>query len=121
MGGLHSAESYRNGKVVKILSVLGAVIGIVEVILGIAGVTSGPYANDWAGLDNVLGAVVFGIICILICIIILASFRVIDVNLRVTPSWLVLLIFGIIIVLFGALYGGILLLIGALIATIDAL
>ncbi len=119
--GLHSAMAYHNGKFVKLLCVLGAVIAIIEVILGIAGVTSGPYANEWAGIDNLLGAIVFGIICILICIVILASFSVIDVNLKLVPSWLVLLIFGIIIVLFGALYGGILILIGALIATIDAL
>ncbi len=119
--GLHSAMAYHNGKFVKLLCIIGAVIGILEVILGVAGVTSGPYANDWAGLDTLLGAIVFGIICILICLVILASFNVIDVNLKIVPSWLVLLIFGIVIVLFGALYGGVLILIGALIATIDAL
>ncbi len=119
--GLHSAESYRNGRWVKILCVLGAVIGIVEVILGMFGLTSGPYATGWSNIDPLIGAIVFGIISILICIIILASFRVIDVNIHLTPSWLVLLIFGIVIVLFGALYGGILVLIGALIATLDAL
>ena len=119
--GLQSVMHYKNGKLVKVLCVIGAVIAMLEVILGIARITDGPYAGQWAHLPYPIGQIIFGIICILICIITLASFDVIDVKLKVVPSWLVILIFGIIIALFGALWGGVLTLIGALIATIDAL
>jgi prepilin signal peptidase PulO-like enzyme (type II secretory pathway) len=119
--GLQSVMHYKNGKVVKILCVFGAIIAALEVILGIAQVSDGPYAGQWAHLPYPAGELIFGIICIFICIIILASFDIIDMKLKVVPSWLVILIFGIIIALFGALWGGVLTLLGALIGAIDAL
>ena len=119
--GLQSVMDYKNGKLVKVLCVLGAVIAFVEVILRFARMNDIPSAVQWSHLPYPVGELIFGIICILICIVILASFDLFDVKLKVVPSWLALLIFGIILALFGALWGGLLIIFGALIGMIEAL
>ncbi|OLS14030.1 MAG: hypothetical protein RBG13Loki_2345 [Promethearchaeota archaeon CR_4] len=112
--------NYKNGKLVKVLCVLGVVLAFVQVILGIAQIITGPYAAQWADLPYPVGELIFGLICIFVCIVLLAAFDVIDVKLRVVPSWLALFIFGIIVALFGGLWGGVLILIGAIIGLIDS-
>ena len=112
---------YPHGKLVKFLCLLGAILGILQVILIILRVVEQPYLAHFSRLPYPAGEIIFGILCIFVCIVLLASFDVINIKLRIVPSWLVILVLGILIVLLGGLWGGVLVVIGALIATVDAL
>jgi hypothetical protein len=67
------------------------------------------------GLGGILGGIISGIILIVISLVTLATSGFVDIPaLKLDKSWIVLLILGILIYIFGSSLGGILVIIGAI-------
>ncbi|MFW5895510.1 MAG: hypothetical protein ACOCT9_02080 [archaeon] len=92
-----------NEDIAKILGVLGAVLGIVDVLTGL----SGPVRQDFLNLDRT----------IMLIIALVISIIALMVSLR--PDGLLMIIMGILMIIFASLIGGILVLLGGIIDIID--
>ena len=96
--------------IMKVLGILGAIIGI---ILGIASLAGGGFGIYWAGL---FGRIIRAIILIVLSLIVLLS--------CVKPSnpfpfnWIFILIMGIIILIFGNLIAGIIIIIAGIVGAL---
>ena len=104
-------SKYKHYKIIKLFAVLGAVLSIA---LHIMAIISGFSAS------NILNAIIFPILGIIVCIVILSSFGETKKQL-IEMSWISLLILGILDALLDANYGTLLIVIGAFIALIDRL
>jgi len=99
----------------KILAIIGAVISIVFAVLSLIGQTVSIISSPF----NIgVGGIVGNIIAILIALIILASYGTVNLKLRIQMSWLVLIILGVLLVFFGQLLGGILVIIAGIVEII---
>ncbi len=107
----------------EILVLIGAIIALVEGILMIFGFQFG-FWSIYGYLGSFLGAlidIVFGIIVIIFALITLATSGVIKFPLAFEKNWIMLLILSIILMIFGANWGGFIVLIGAILLLVNDL
>jgi len=108
----------------KFLTILGGLVGILTIILGLANIydTWGPLSNTpivGPLVDRTVERIIIAIIGLIICAITLAAGLKPDDP--IPWHWLVLFILAILMVVFGALWGALLVIIAALIGLIDDL
>lgn len=99
-------------KIGSLLVLLGGIIGLIEGILMILGMPLGilPGLGDFG-----LGALIVGILGILFSLIALVNSGFIKISaLEFKNKWIVILIMGILMYLFASGFGGILVIIGAI-------
>jgi len=114
---------------VKVIGVIGCLLIILESVLRIlAAFELAPYPLYTVGILQAFGfvvvgviVVIFSIINIIIAILILAGFGIIDMEKYLAANFLMLLIFGIIAVILGAIFGGACLIIAAILDIIGLL
>jgi hypothetical protein len=95
----------------KWLVILGGIVALIE---GILTILESPFFVVW-GLGGVLGGLISGIITIVLALIALATSGVVDIKaLKMENNWVILLVLGILIFLFGGNLGGVLVLVGAI-------
>ena len=100
----------------KLLTVLGALIGLVTLILGLAQIENYGFIDPVFALDRVLNFIVGLVIVILTFLVALKPDKPFPFH------WLVLFILGILLVLFGAgIWACVLVIIAALIGLIEDL
>lgn len=96
----------------KWLVILGGIVGLIEGILTILG-----WGIAFIGLGGIFPGigVVLGAIAIVLSLVALATSGVVDIKaLKMENNWIILLILGILIFIFGSNIGGVLVLIGAI-------
>ena len=98
----------------KWLVIIGGIVGLIQAILFfVPGIGFSFYAGIWAG-DATLG-LVGAIIAIILSLIALATSGVVEIKaLKLNYNFIVLLILGILMAIFGSDLGGILVIIGAI-------
>jgi len=107
---------YKNASIMKLLTILGGLVGIATMILGLAGIADIGFVNPLLGLDAVINFIV-GII-----ISVLTLLTGLKPNAPLPFHWLVLFILGILLVVFGAgIWACVLVIIAALICLIEDL
>ncbi|MFX1485957.1 MAG: hypothetical protein ACFFBS_02435 [Promethearchaeota archaeon] len=106
-------KSKKHDSTVRTLAVIGAILSIIFGVLGIFGygIIGVPIAF---GLERVFTAA----IVIIIGLIVLASYSVINISLKVNTHWITLLILGVISIIFGGDVGALLIIIAGLIAAV---
>lgn len=112
-------KHYKNEGLMKILTILGAVVGLILIILrfaSLAGLDVGytPIINI-AALNIVIGLII-GLV-----IVILTFFCALRPGDPIPFNWVVLLILAILLVIFADIWSGVLVLIAALIGLIEDL
>ena len=109
-------KHYKNEGIMKLLTVLGAVVGLITLILGLARIENYGFIDPVFGLDVVLNFIVGLVVVVLTFLVALKP------NKPLPFHWLVLLILGILLVLFGAgIWACVLVIIAALIGLIEDL
>lgn len=114
-------KKYKHYDILKILVVLGGIVGIIEAImifLALADIRV-PYVGEFVILRHSLNLILVGIICIIGAVLTLVCGLRPDDPLPF--HWIMFLIFAIWLIIFGALYGGVICLIAFLIGLIDDL
>ncbi|TXT60966.1 MAG: membrane protein of unknown function [Promethearchaeota archaeon] len=98
-----------NEDVAKILGIIGAVIGIVDAVLDLAGQgrISGPIELDFLTLEVSIGIIVALIISVIALVV------------SLPPQGLLMIIMGILMIILASFLGGILVLVGGIVALID--
>lgn len=86
----------------RLLAIVGAVIAIIEAILGFAG-----------GLNAIVG----GIVVIVLAVLTLASLGLIKA-IKFPSHWIIMLVFGIVCIVLGAWIGGIIILVAGVVALV---
>lgn len=93
----------------KILVILGGIVGLLEGILGFLNIFS--FGIGFGGADNLIGLV----IVIVMALIALATSGVVDIKaLKMEFNFIILLIVGVAMAIFGGLIGGILVILGSI-------
>ncbi len=101
-------------KIGMLLVILGGILGLLYGILTIAGMRIGFY-NPFEELLTVMGALVYGIIQIVLSLIVLATSGAIKApSLKLSKNWFVILILGILLLVFAADLPAILIILGAI-------
>jgi hypothetical protein len=109
-------KHYKNEQIMKILTVLGALVGLATLILGFAGLPNYGIIDPVFGLNIVLNLTV-GIV-----IVALTFLVALKPNKPLPFHWLVLFILAILLVIFGAgIWACVLVVIAALIGLIEDL
>lgn len=99
----------------EILAILGGLLGLLYGILDVLGWGFGILPSLGLGLGSILGSVIIGIIVIIISLVILATSGVVNIPmLKMGQSWIIMIILGILLYVFGAGLPGILVIIGAI-------
>jgi len=110
------AKHYKNGQLMKLLTILGAIVGLVTLILGLAKIENYAYVNPLSTVNEIL---VFIVGLVIVVLTFLAGLKP---NNPIPFHWIVLLILGILLIVFGAgIWAGILLIIAFLIGLIEDL
>lgn len=92
-----------NEDIAKILGILGAIIAILDVVLGFSGSAGGNFLN----LDTTLELLVALIISVIALVV------------SLKPNGVFMIIMGILVIIFASLIGGILILVGGIVELID--
>ncbi len=108
-------KKYKNEGLMKFLTIIGGLLGILLPLLAISGVYHGLWAYTVPGVDAVIAAIVAVIFSLLA---LLAGMRPGD---PIPFNWLVLFILAILMFVFGASIGALLVIIAALIGLIEDL
>ncbi len=112
-------KHYKNEQIMKILTVLGAIVGLVYIIngfAGLAGMSFLPIIVDIQLLDRIISLIIGLVIVILTFLVALKP------NQPLPFHWLVLIILAILLVLFSAgIWACVLVIIAALIGLIEEL
>jgi hypothetical protein len=107
---------YKNEQIMKLLTILGGLVGIATMILGLAGIADIGFVNPLLGLNAVLNFIV-GIV-----ISVLTLLTGLKPNAPLPFHWLVLFILGVLLIVFGAgIWACALVIIAALIGLIEDL
>jgi len=107
---------YKNQQIMKLLTILGGLVGIATMILGLAGIADIGFVNPLLGLNAVLNFIV-GIV-----ISVLTLLTGLKPNAPLPFHWLVLFILGVLLIVFGAgIWACALVIIAALIGLIEDL
>lgn len=101
-------KDYKQDKWISLICILGAIIGLVYAIIGISG-----------GLGGSIEAILFSLLGIAFCVIVII--QVVKPDEPIPYHWVLFLVFGIFIVIWANLLGGIIVIIGAIVALIDTL
>jgi hypothetical protein len=110
------AKKYKNYQLMKLLTILGAIVGLITLILGLAGIENYGYVNALVALDSIVNFIIGLVIVVLTFLVGLKPDNPIPFH------WIVLLILGILLIVFGAgIWAGILLIIAFLIGLIEDL
>ncbi len=105
----------QTNRVGEILAILGGLLGLLYGILDVLGGGFAILPGLGLGLGGILGSVIIGIIVIIISLVILATSGVVNIPmLKVGQSWIIMIILGILLYIFGAGLPGILVIIGAI-------
>ena len=100
-------------KIGQLLVLLGGIVGLLFGIL--IAMNMGFVLLPGVGLVGFIGSLVTGVILILLSLIVLATSGVVDIPaLKFDNNWIVLLILGILMYIFGGDLGAILVIIGAI-------
>ena len=108
-------KKYKNEGLMKFLTIIGGLLGILLPLLAISGVYSGIWSYTVPGVDRVITvilAVIFSLLALL------SGMRPGD---PIPFNWLVLFILAILMFVFGASIGALLVIIAALIGLIEDL
>ena len=109
-------KHYKNEQIMKILTILGALVGLATIILRLAGFGNYTFIDPLLGLDAVIKIIV-GIV-----IVVLTFLVALKPNKPLPFHWLVLFILGILLVIFGAgIWACVLVIIAAIIGLIEDL
>lgn len=109
-------KHYRNGQLMKLLVVLGAVVGLVTLILGIAKFENYAYVEPLGTLNEILVFIIGLVIVVLTFLVALKP------NDPLPFHWLVLIILAILLVVFGAgIWSCVLVLIAGIIGLVEDL
>jgi len=109
-------KHYRNGQLMKLLVVLGAVVGLVTLILGIAKLENYAYVKPLGTLNEILVFIIGLVIVVLTFLVALKP------NDPLPFHWLVLIILAILLVVFGAgIWSCVLVLIAGIIGLVEDL
>ncbi|MHA2007517.1 MAG: hypothetical protein ACXABO_07070 [Promethearchaeota archaeon] len=110
-------KKYKNESLMKFLTIIGAVVGLVTLILNIANL------GNYGFVDPVIGSLHFVVNFIIAVVIVVLTFLVgLKPNDPIPFHWIVLLILGILLIVFGAgIWAGVLLIIAFLIGLIEDL
>ena len=109
-------KHYKNGQIMKLLTILGGLVGIATMILGLAGIADIGFVNPLLGLNAVLNFIIGIVISVLT---LLTGLRP---NASLPFHWLVLFILGILLIVFGAgIWACVLVIIAAIIGLIEDL
>ena len=107
-------KHYKNEQIMKILTVLGALVGLATLILGLVGLPNYGFIDPVFGLNVVINFIV-GIV-----IVVLTFLVALKPNKPLPFHWLVLFILAILLVIFGAgIWACVLVVIAALIGLIE--
>ncbi|MHA1490990.1 MAG: hypothetical protein ACTSRI_15250 [Promethearchaeota archaeon] len=107
---------YKNEQIMKLLTILGALVGLATLILGIAGLANIGFIDPLLGLNAVLNFIVGMVIVVLTLLVGLKPDEPLPFH------WLVLFILAILLVIFGAgIWACVLVIIAALIGLIEDL
>jgi len=109
-------KHYKNEQLIKFLVIIGAVVGLVTLILRLAGLENYGYVDPLIALNEII---VFIIGLVIVALTFLVGIRPND---PIPFHWLVFLILAILLVVFGAgIWACVLLIIAFLIALIEDL
>ncbi|MBD3195929.1 MAG: hypothetical protein GF317_12780 [Candidatus Lokiarchaeota archaeon] len=89
-------------KVMYILTILGGLIGILEAVIGLT--RGSPLDLDYELISNIVA----------IIIAVLAIMSAIKPDNPIPFNWIIILVFSILLIIFGSIIGGVLMLVGAL-------
>ncbi|MGQ4833770.1 MAG: hypothetical protein ACP6IS_07730 [Candidatus Asgardarchaeia archaeon] len=111
-------KTSRKLKASDILGIIGGIIAIIDGILNIIGSTLLPLASlNLPSFSSAISSTIGGVIIIIIGLIILASTGVISgFSIKVKTSWLIYLIFAIVVYIFGSALSALLLILATIIA-----
>lgn len=100
-------------KLGELLIMIGAIVGL---IYGIAAAINFDLLDPIPlGVEGFLGGIISGLILIVVSLVTLATSGVVDIKaLKLEKNWIVLLVLGILIYIFGSSLGGFLVIIGAI-------
>ncbi len=112
-------KTYKNEQLMKILTILGAIIGLVGVISMFASLAGYGFFPTIDVLPGILNTIVYAIIGLVI--VILTFLCALKPNEPLPFNWIILLILAILLIIFAGLWGGLLVLIAALIGLIEDL
>ncbi|MGV9103315.1 MAG: hypothetical protein ACOC3C_04285 [Candidatus Thorarchaeota archaeon] len=99
----------------EILAILGGLLGLLYGILDVLGWGFGILPGLDLGLGGTLGPIIMGIIVIIISLVILATSGVVNIPmLKMGQNWIIMIVLGILLYVFGAGLPGILVIIGAI-------
>ncbi len=99
-------------KIGDLLILIGGIIGLIEGILTVLGIAGLPFLPGW---DFGLDGLIMGILGILFSLIALVNSGAIKISaLNFGNKWLIVLVMGILMYLFTARLGGVLVIIGAI-------
>ncbi len=111
------AKHYKNEQIMKILTVLGAIVGLIYIINGFAGLAGAgflPIIVNIQLLDTIINLIIGLVVVILTFLVALKPNRPLPFH------WLVLFILGILLIIFGAeIIACILVVIAAIIGLIE--
>ena len=109
-------KKYKNESLMKILVILGALVGLITLILGLAGIENYGYVDAVFAIHYIINFII-GLV-----IVILTLWVGLRPNNPIPFHWLVLIIFAILLVLFGAgIWSCVLVLIAGIIGIIEEL
>ena len=109
-------KHYKNEQIMKILTILGALVGLATLILRLAGLENYGFVEPVLALGLVIDFIV-GIV-----IVVLTFLVALKPNAPLPFHWLILFILGILLVVFGAgIWAAVLVIIAALIGLIEDL
>ena len=109
-------KHYKNEGLMKVLEILGALVGLVTLILGLAGWENYGFVNPLVTFNRII---VFIIGLVIVVLTFWVGFKPND---PIPFHWLILIIFAILLVVFGAgIWACVLVLIAGLIGIIEEL
>jgi len=109
-------KKYKNDGLMKFLTIIGALIGLVSLILWLAGMPNYGFVNPVFDLEQVVTFII-GLV-----VVVLTFLAALKPNNPIPFHWLILFILGVLLIIFGAgIWAGVLVIIAALIGLIEDL
>lgn len=111
--GVDKMSKSQTTKIAEILCLVGGLLGLLYGILQILGM--GLALLPGLGLGGLLGGLISGIILLVLSLVVLATSGVVDIPaLKMEKNWIIMLILGILLYVFGGGLPGILVIVGAI-------
>ncbi|MHA2391637.1 MAG: hypothetical protein ACXAEX_06680 [Promethearchaeota archaeon] len=110
------AKKYKNEQLMRFLTIIGAIVGLIYLILGLTALRGQFQVYSFEIVSNVIVNFIIGLV-----VVILTFWVGLKPNAPLPFHWLVLLIFAILLVIFVDIIAGVLVLIAFLIGLIEDL